>query len=221
MTGPPPQYGEPPSDTPSTTGAHHRPSLGTILFGGLLILFGILWLLDRTGTLDLSWNALLPAILVLVGIALIVQSRSGSHDGLMTIGVILTVILTLSSLTDIKLHPSIGDREHRPTTIEQLETSYALGIGTLTLDLTALDFPAGDTEIEVSVGIGEIIVELPEGVAARVEWSVGVGDQKILGDDGSGGVGQDGVVTTPDFEASEQRVILKLSIGIGDIEVNQ
>lgn len=219
MTGLPPANGDPPADTQAIAVEDRQPSLGTILFGGFLILIGLLWLLDRTEIVDLSWKVVLPGILVLVGLALIIASRSGSHDGLITIGAILTVVLTFTSLTDINLDLSVGDKNARPTTIEELEDEYALGIGDMTVDLTQLDFPPGETTVAASVGIGELLVLLPEGVAARIEWDAGVGEVKVLGDEKAEGVGRDGEHTTPDFETAEQRVILELSIGVGNIEV--
>lgn len=221
MTSPPPPGGEPTANTSTVPSEQHGPSIGSILFGAFLILIGILWLLDRTGTVDFSWKVILPGILVLVGLALIFESRAGSHDGLMTIGIILTVVLTLANLTNINLDASIGDNDARPATIDELESEYALGIGSQRLDLSQIDFPAGDTEVEASVGIGDLVVTLPEGVGARIEWSIGVGEVHIFGEEVDDGIGKDGETTTPDFESAEQRVILDLSVGIGKIEVIQ
>ena len=222
--GPPPAErpspGPPPGARPET-GATVEPTAGTVPLGRLvagagLILVGVLWLIDAAGIADLQWQVVLPALLTLVGIALLLTARRGAHGGLIAAGVVLG-LLVISSATPIAgVTDGMGDRAEQPTDTVTAEAGYDLGMGSLRVDLTEITDLEDDVTIAVSVGIGEAVVVLPEGVGARVEASTGIGEVSVL-DRSRGGLG----VSVEEEVAGTPTIDLEVSAGIGRVEVTR
>jgi hypothetical protein len=137
------------------------------------------------------------------------------------LGIVLVVVLGLGSSFDVSLRGGIGDRTFHPTSIDQLQREYRVGIGQLTLDLTDVAFSGGTFTIDAHVGIGQLMVRLPPAFGS-IHATAGVGDINVAGRRDSG---LDAVVdVTPAGEragcAQVACVILKLSVGIGQVTAN-
>jgi len=191
------------------------PRLGQVVMGGLLVVIGVLWLFDAVTSLDVPWEILLPAALVVVGAALVYGSSTGRYGGLITLGVILTILVVLSSglevVLDVPFEGGIGERDHAP--IGLADTEYRLAIGDLTVDLTEAD-SAGDL-ISISVGIGNLQVIIPDGARYIIRARAGLGDVVVFGQEESG-VG-------PEIEAhggtGGDIFNLEVEVGMGKVEV--
>ena len=70
---------------------------GRLVSGLLIVAIGVAILLNTLG-LDIPWGVVLPSGLVLVGVFLLLNPRSGTGGGLVAVGVILTLVLMVSSL---------------------------------------------------------------------------------------------------------------------------
>lgn len=188
-------------------------SLGHTVAGALLVLFGLLWLLEASDAVDVPWRSLLPAALMIVGLALVVGSARARHGGLIALGVILSVAVVLSAaieiLIDVPLGGGIGEEMHRPA--GDTESEYRWGIGSMTVDLTDARFV--DDAIDISVGIGELIVILPDETRFDIEATVGLGEVQV-GGERSGGIGRQIDVADPGAV-----VLLRIEVGIGKAEV--
>ena len=79
----------------------------------------------------------------------------------------------------------VGDRTDSPATPAQL-TKYELGVGDFLLDLQQLQVPPGTTVVQARVGIGELVVQVPDGVSVRAMASSGLGEVQVLGKQESG-----------------------------------
>jgi Cell wall-active antibiotics response 4TMS YvqF len=209
-TGPPPA---PPAD-------RHGPAAATVLVGALLVLIGIGWLLDATGV-EVPWRAVLPSALIAVGLACVAGAFRGRQYAMMVVGVALTVVLAVAVAADwdldVPLGGGFGDRTERPTTPDQL-TGYELGIGDLEVDLRQLQVPPGTTAVRARVGIGQLTVELPQGVSAEVVASSGLGEVQILGDREGGFASR--VDASFDLDG-QPRLKLDLRVGLGEVRVDR
>ena len=149
---------------------HRGPATATVLLGALLVLVGIGWLLDSAG-IEVPWRAVLPAALIAVGLACVAGAFRGRQHALMVVGVALMVVLSVAVAADWDLDVpwtgGVGDRTERPTTPAELR-EYELGVGNLVVDLSRLQVPAGTTAVEARLGVGELVVELPDGVSVEV-----------------------------------------------------
>lgn len=198
------------------------PRLGRLIFGVLLVLLGVGWLLEVLGVTEFPWDVLLPAALIGVGVALILVSRTGSgHGGLLTTGVVLTVVLVLGSVLDVPIAGGVGDRDVRPASVDDLRDDYRLGIGQLLLDLSGLsptDLEGTSRRVDVEVGIGEAVVIVAEDVSVQVRAHAGVGDVTVFGSS-NGGVD---VERTASPEGPLLALLeLDVSVGLGEVEVRR
>ena len=194
------------------------PRIGRLVAGVLLVLIGIGWLLDVLDVTDFPWEILLPSALVLVGGALLVTSRSPTgHAGLIATGVVLSVVLMFGSALDFPIGGGVGDRVERPAAVGGLEDEYRLGVGRLTLDLTSL--PAAELadagRIRARVGIGELLVIVPQGVIVRVEARASLGNVRVFGVDAEGF----DVERIAGLDPAPGGFELVLSVGLGEVEV--
>jgi predicted membrane protein len=195
---------------------------GRLVAGLLLVLFGVGWLLEVLDVIDFPWDLLLPVALVLVGVALVVASRSGARPGgLIAVGVVLTGVLVIGSAIEFPLGGGVGEREERPATVAELREEYQLGIGQLTVDLTDLSSAQldADARTRVRVGIGQLVVIVPEGLAVQVEARATVGNVRVFEDE-EGGFGVEREAG-PGLDGRGAVLELVLSVGLGEVEVRR
>ena len=199
-------------------------SFGNVVFGILLIGIGVVWLFSTLDVFDFSWRAILSGVLIVVGLALVVGATQGAHGGLITVGVILSVILALAStaegVLDVPLSGGIGDRTYQPVSSAALDSPYRLAIGDLTVDLRNTQLAEGTTEIEASVAIGQLTIEVPAGVVVEVQGEVGAG-RLLVGSTEFSGTGVDQIVTDPGFSDATRRLRLVVRVGLGNVEVHR
>ena len=198
----------------------HGPAAATVLVGALLVLVGIGWLLDAGGV-EVPWRAILPAALIAVGLACVAGAFQGRQHAMMVVGLALTVVLALAVATDwdldLPLAGGVGDRTERPATPAELK-DYQLGAGDFLLDLQQLQVPAGTTTVQVRVGVGQLVVEVPDGVTVRVVASSGIGELQVLGEQDSGFANRlDATVEA----GGDRRLELDLRVGIGQVRVER
>jgi hypothetical protein len=212
----------PPAPPPWPRPDQRGPAAATVLVGALLVLVGIGWLLD-SGGVAVPWRAVLPAALIAVGLATVAGSMRGRQHGLMVIGLVLTLVLVVAVGTDwglgVTLVGGVGDRVEQPTTPADLR-EYRLAVGQLTVDLTGLQVPAGTTTVKAGVGLGELVVKAPAGVAVRLDGRSGVGQVHGL-DREENGLGNRLDVRTGDFDSASRRLLLELRTGVGEIRVER
>jgi Cell wall-active antibiotics response 4TMS YvqF len=219
-TEPAPTTGPAPPGGPAGQRDRRGPATATVLVGALLVLVGIGWLLDAAGV-DVPWRAVLPAALIAVGLACAAGAFRGRQHTLMVVGVALIVVLSVAVAADwdldVPLAGGIGDRTERPATPADL-TGYELGVGNLTLDLRQLQVPPGTTTVEARVGVGELVVELPDGVSVEVMASAGLGEVQVLGQQ-EGGFGSR--VEAVGLGGGDRRLQLDARVGLGQVRVER
>jgi hypothetical protein len=237
----PPGQGAPSGPLPSTgdgdagAGTHEAPTspaapppppassgapLGGLVLGSLLLVAGFVWLLALIDVDVPRVDALLSVALIVIGSALLLGSLTGRHGGLITLGIVLTVVLTVSAGVNFDVDHAFGERTERPRTVAQLEDDYSHAFGELTLDLRSLDLPRGTTHVEVSITFGSLRVLVPNDVSVRVDSNVNFGSADVLGRESSG-VGVDAVVQDPGYRDAERRLDLEIDTAFGSTEVDR
>jgi len=205
------------------------PRLGHVVLGAILVLIGVGWLLEALDVAEVPWRFLLPAALIIVGVALVLGARTGSHGGLVAVGVVLTVLVAaagaIEALVDIPFAGGVGDKTHRPTAA--VADEYRWGVGKLTVDLRDADALAGE-EIGASVVLGELIVLVPPDVPLVITGHTGVGDVIVFGEE-SGGFDADlqcvgtaeEIVCGDGAVPDEPYLRLDLEVAVGKVEVTR
>jgi predicted membrane protein len=125
-----------------------------------------------------------------------------------------------AAATPVPISAGIGDKVERPSVTDGLQPRYELGVGELDLDLGAVTLQPGNTSVHASVGVGELVVTVPEGVALELDAQAGIGEVNVLG------AHEDGVNArrtirlagpTPDAPVLE----LEADVGFGYVEVRR
>lgn len=187
-----------------------RVALGAILLGG-----GVLWLLSSAGVLDLSYQTWIGILLIAIGLAI---AFTPGHHGLLTLIGILVILAGLPALVVGDLVTGdVGDAIEAPATPADIDT-FEHGIGKLTVDLTAPGLEGEDLEIDAKLGIGDLLVLVPEDADVTVDAHVGAGNIDALGQQ------EDGLDVDLDEEfpgLGEREIALELEVGIGNIRVER
>ena len=116
---------------------------------------------------------------------------------------------------NVDLGAGVGDRTYVVTTPEQLRDEYHLGIGSLDLDMSRVELPAGETHVAVRVDVGDMDVLVPAGVALRIRGKAEAGEVDLP--NGIGGDGRN--VESELVETGDRVLVLDASVGAGAVRV--
>lgn len=210
----------PPAEETVARPVRRRPaSMPQIVGGGVLVLIGMLWLLERTGAIDMSVTAVLALGTMVIGIALMLLAKDGPHVGLIVFGTLLGLVTLVTAVVPFEgFQGAAGDRTFAISSIDEIRPDYNLSVGTLTIDLSQIDDLGSATPLTASVGMGELVVLVPEDVEIAVDASVGVGQIEILGRVVDG-VDIDDVYESPGYSESSESISLDLQAFTGRVEV--
>ena len=212
----------PPAPTPPPV--RETSFLGRVTVGFAVLALGVLGLFDSfIPGFHPQFRHYVALLVAVIGIGLVVGAWFGRPGGLIVLGVLLIPLLVVSPLAELvdrrssfELDFTMSERStHRPASVEGILDEYYLGIGSLLIDLRDVDFAGRTVATEVDLGIGEVRVYLPDGVAAEVDGDVGMGALRV-GGQRQGGLGIAGVYY---LEGSEGTVLLDADVGIGQIDV--
>ncbi|MGD2101993.1 MAG: LiaF-related protein [Acidimicrobiia bacterium] len=189
-----------------------------VIVGAALVLIGALWFLERLGAIDLTATTVLAGATIAVGVAVMVLATDGPHIGLIIFGLVLALAGTASALAPLEgFQGGVGERVVEPTSVQDIEADYNLAMGTLTIDLRDLDV-SSPISLSASVGMGELVVRVPEGVQFEVDARAGAGQTEILGQT-EDGLGVEDTYTTDSFEEGQAGLSLDLDVFMGRVEV--
>ena len=211
----------PQQGTPSRRSDEGGWSVGHIFGGVLLVAAGAAWLLDSSGAVSVPWD-IAPAIaLVAVGVTLMLAALAGrSAGGLIGVGIVLIFVQTAVSAIDVPVRGGVGNRDIRPVALSEVESPYRLAVGNQTIDLRQLALNAQPTYLEASTGVGKLVVIVPRDARIVIDGHTGAGTIQLPGRTHEGSdIDVDEVLAGTDGAGKELR--LKLSVGVGEIEVQQ
>jgi hypothetical protein len=220
-----------PPDPEAPSGALTRVTIGVALLvaGGLL-----LWdrfVADLPGSADGGAGTLVTAVACgVVALGIVAAGLLGRRSGGLAP---IAVVLAVSAVAGVVLRGplgGVGDRTWSPGTVSQAEEGFDLGVGTARLDLTAPALTTGATpgdpvEVEARVGIGRLVVVVPEGASTEVQASTGIGAVTEAVPDGGTGGGPDGDTsgargdTVVRVGTGEPVLVVSAEVGIGNVDV--
>lgn len=136
--------------------------------------------------------------------------------GLVLLVAVPITIIALVSAGSISITAD-GGAIYRPATVEAIPRTISHDAGEIVIDLTDLEPAMFDdldpVSISVEHGVGEILVEVPEGVVVDATASAGVGDIDIF--DSS----SDGIAPELSVPAADPDIVLDIVVGVGDVNV--
>lgn len=212
--------------TPYTPGDLPAPPsvLGRVTVAAALILVGATALLDTLTGVDVALASYVALALTVIGAGLLVGARWGRARGLIPLGVVAVVVLTVTSIvsqlpTD-SIVGGIGQRIYRPETVAELEDTYRLGLGEMQIDLTRLELePGEDIAVDATMSIGSLQVQVPDDVGVEGQASTALGEIDALDHTGEGTNPR--VTLSEPGEEGSATITLDLSTTIGEIVVER
>jgi phage shock protein PspC (stress-responsive transcriptional regulator) len=211
----------PPSPAPPPPRAPRKPSLMAPVLGALLAAAGLFGLLAVLDVYSIDIDLALAAGVAIVGAAVAVGAFTGFRVGaLVVVGLLLLGGFAVAATVPVSVSAGTGDKVDRPLDAAALQSSYEFGIGDYTLDLSELELEPGETHVEASLGIGDLLVEVPEGVALEIDAHAGAGDVVVFGV-GDDGLGVDKQVSLPGPTADAPVLVLDADVGLGLVEVRR
>lgn len=197
----------PEGDAAAQPGGAGSSGSGGLVTGAVLSLLalgaGILLALAAADVAHVSLTGAAAAGLVIVGGGLLASLWLGRARGLLPVGIGLVLILLAASTRErwgaeerdreqqapaqgALASGTVGERQHLPRSLQELQSHYELGVGRLELDLSQLDFTGHERAVRLNVGIGEALVIVPSDTAVEVRGGVGLGEARVLGREASG-----------------------------------
>jgi phage shock protein PspC (stress-responsive transcriptional regulator) len=104
----------------------------------------------------------------------------------MIVALILVAAAVFAAIFHVHLGQGIGDRKYVVAGADELRRNYRLGIGDMTVDLSNVQFKAGETHVGTRVDVGELRVVVPQNVALQVHGDAQLGQVEVLGDSADG-----------------------------------
>lgn len=189
--------------------------------GGVLVLIGALWLLERTGTIDVTATATLALATMIVGIALMLLAGDRPHGALIVFGTILGVVALVTAVAPFEgFQGGVGDRTIVVSSIEAIQPDYNVSMGTLTIDLREIDDLEEVIPLSASAGVGELVIRVPSGIDVAVDARVGAGQIEIFGEV-TDGVGIEESYESSGLEPGTASFALDLEVFTGRVEVTR
>ncbi|QBI21078.1 PspC domain-containing protein [Egibacter rhizosphaerae] len=216
----PPSAPEPaPSPSPRP-----RSPLGRYTIAAALLTVGVAALVDQAGLVSLGVTQLLGLALAVLGIGLLVGSVWGRARwlALPAVGIGLTALVIGTLGQFVPFGPAnvetatAGDRLHQPTSVDDLESSYAHGFGILELDLSELELDPDETvSVDAGVTAGELLVIPPSDAAVEARGRARFGEVDLPPREAAG----IGVDTTTEIPGDQGTLVLDLEVRFGRVAV--
>lgn len=198
-----------------------RPSLFAPVVGALLAASGVFGLLAVLDVYDVDLEVALAAAVALVGGAVAVGAMTQRRVGaLVPLGLLLLAGFAVAALTPVSISAGAGEKSERPLSVEMLEPSYELGVGELDLDLSALELESGTTSVDASLGMGSLVITVPEGVALEIDAHAGFGEVEIFGETDDG-FDVDRALTLAGSSSGAPLLRLEADVGFGAVEIRR
>lgn len=112
---------------------------------------------------------------------------------------------------DLQIRTGVGESDIDLSLLNLTNLSVSTGVGQTTIIMPG----QGQVSGVINGGVGELLIRIPDGMAARIDVKTGLGASHIGGDfvrDGS-------VYTSPGYETAVDRLDLELRAGIGQVTV--
>jgi hypothetical protein len=197
-----------------------RSRLGLVTFSlAALVAGGLVWA-ALAGADGFTAPRITAVALAVVAGGLIVGTWYGRGRWLIAIGLLLCLGLGVAMAADASGGTLRGGVGQRTWVVGEGRTnqSFALGIGEATLDLTGLPSDGGHVVVKSRVGLGHLIVIVPNDVPIRLHATLRIGDITEFGT--SLVNGNHRMERTRSYgPAGDPRVEVEATLGTGQIEV--
>jgi len=140
----------------------------------------------------------------------------------LAIAAVVVVVLTLAAAAavatafHVDVRNGIGKRTYVPASAADVHRDYKLGIGRLQLDLSGVQLPRGETDLDARVGIGDLVVMVPQDATVRVKGDAQIGAVDVFDRHADG---HNAAVTTAG--SGGRLLVLHVRVGLGQVTVKR
>ncbi|NIR48333.1 cell wall-active antibiotics response protein [candidate division KSB1 bacterium] len=196
----------------------NQPRRSGLLWGSILILLGVLFLLDEFNVLDAGdiFSTFWPVILIVIGILLIRNRNRETQKDAQQGNKEAVEALTEDTLRTSKI---FGDLDLRVASKNFERGSASTVIGDLDVDFSDIKVGAGEKVFTLNGVIGDINVTAPKHIAFAVRANTILGDLKLLGEKHDG-VFVNKTYQSEKYETEKSKLYISISQIIGDIQVS-
>ena len=213
---------------PAPAPMRRRSRLGLLTLSAAAMLAGALLTLRMAGLEEITAARILAAVLVVLGGGMIVGTWVGRARWLVFPSLLVALALVPAAVAQSAagMEGGVGSQTWTPGPTDP-STEFALGAGSARLDLRQLDPADLDGPLSVDLGVGELVVLVPEDLRVRVSADVRLGEILTRELDGTmRSLRQDSgdLLLEEDFlvgDAGGTPVELDLEVGAGQIEVRR
>ena len=217
---PPTPTPTPPLLPPSATKPKEHSILGRITIGVMLVAMGVLAVLDNIEGVPVypEPRHYLALAVTILGVGLLVGAFVGRARWLILVAVVLLPTLMFSPVFEFDWNSETFEAVHEPTAFEQIESLYALDLGSLVIDLTELPWDGETVDINAHVDVGNLEIRIPHDVGLVGIAAVDIGHVGAPGRESSG-------LGNPNLDFDEVResgtVRLDATVDLGNIEIRR
>jgi predicted membrane protein len=185
-----------------------------------LLAVGVIGFVDLSGA-HVSGGVYLAVPLLVIGTALVIGARYERARWLIIPGVVLTAALDIATAAE---RATVDNRSStwRPTTVDQLQSTYSSGVGDAVLDLSRLNFTGLTQSVSVESDVGNVTVIVPPTVDVRADVRVDVGNADVFGTQWAG-IGQPTHTVADDGVDGKGggTLVIHAATDVGNVEVRR
>jgi phage shock protein PspC (stress-responsive transcriptional regulator) len=208
------------SAAPAPSPRRREPSvLGRLVVGAAALAIGIGVLLDNLNVFHLTPRGMFAVLLGIVGVGLLIGARWGRARWLIFPGIVLTVMLAVSSVLPQGISGNYGDVVWQPSSRADLRPLYTHGGGDVVLDLSHLKWGTKDKRVTARVSFGELLVIAPKEAPVDVVGRLQAGDLVMFGRQRNGWSVNDELHQPGDHDLGTLH--LRVEMNFGQIEVRR
>jgi Cell wall-active antibiotics response 4TMS YvqF len=223
----------PPVTRPSELTRRPRPPLrhrhdGSALLGLLAVVFGLAWLAAGTHILQLSAEGVLAVALMIVGATTVITARTDwalsrrAWPVLLGAGLVFALIVASVSPRfpgDIR-HLRIGPKSMVFASWSEVPPNIDGYLGRTVVDFSGLPQPPTNETVQISGGVGPLVVVIPSNIHVLLHARVGFGSIKVPGSSVANGMSPS---TAEELNAAAGGPILSLDINsrMGPVRILQ
>jgi phage shock protein PspC (stress-responsive transcriptional regulator) len=200
--------GEGPSGDAKDIGRRAALGIGLLILCGI-VAFGGAWAAAAGG------ETIVALLVIGAGVAIVAGAFLKPVRWLILPALALALSAGTVNAAGIDLDGGVGDRDYRPASVADLRDRYELGMGELVVDMTGVDFPAGDTPLEVDLGVGSARLIVPDDVCVATTADAGAGYVGAFQND-SEGIDVD-FEDQRDAPPETSRLVVDAELGVGEL----
>jgi phage shock protein PspC (stress-responsive transcriptional regulator) len=197
-----------------------RRSIGPVAAAALIAGVGLVAIVDVVTGASIDWRIVLAVAAVVLGGLIAAGAATGHRVGsVVLLGLAVLGVLAVALVARVPIFAGIGDRVAHPVAFTSVGARYEQGIGNLDVDLQDVRFPVGETYVKATLGIGDLIVKVPQNVTVEVDARASTGDVILFGTTDHGRLVHDHTID-PGTDPSRV-LVLDAHVGLGQVEVRR